>query len=118
MSYIYPHIIYYYLVRKFKLINVFSIKLTIGTITKKYEKYSTVLICPYSINGDSTCLAPNHIKVKKFTTNAQKKNLLIGLNWKPFLIPRSVKGKANIATKAPNIAITPNNLLGIDLKIA
>jgi len=77
-----------------------------------------VLICPNSINGDSTCLAPNCIKIKKLNTNTQKAILLKGLNWKPFDLPESVIGKTKIIKSAPNIAITPNNLLGIDLNIA
>jgi hypothetical protein len=54
----------------------------------------------------------------KLTTKAQNANLLSGLNWKPFDLPKSVIGKSNIANIALNIAITPNNLLGIDLNIA
>ena len=48
-----------------KSIKLFSNKLTRGTMIKKCEKYSTVLICPNSMNGDSTCLAPSCIKIKK-----------------------------------------------------
>ena len=46
-------------------IKVFSIKVTKGTIITKWEKYKTVLICPNSIKGDSTCFAPNCIKTKE-----------------------------------------------------
>jgi hypothetical protein len=70
------------------------------------------------MKGDSTCLAPNCINIKKFATNTQNINLLIGLNCKPLDLPKSVIGKINIINIAPNIVITPNNLLGIDLKIA
>ena len=52
----------------FKSIKVFSNKLTKGTIIKKCEKYNTVLICPNSMKGDSTCLAPNCINIKKLAT--------------------------------------------------
>lgn len=48
---------------------VFSNQLINGTINKKCEKYNTVLICPNSINGDSTCFAPNCINIKKLATN-------------------------------------------------
>jgi hypothetical protein len=48
----------------------------------------------------------------------KKTNLLNGLNWKPFDLPKSVIGNNIIAKIAANIAITPNNLLGIDLNIA
>ena len=44
--------------------------------------------------------------------------LVKGLNWKPFVLPKSLKGNIIILNKAENIAITPNNLLGIDLNIA
>ena len=49
-------------------IKLFSNKLTKGTIIKKCEKYNTVLICPNSMKGDSTCLAPSCINIKKFAT--------------------------------------------------
>ena len=49
-------------------IKLFSNKLTKGTMIKKCEKYNTVLICPNSINGDSTCLAPSCINIKKLAT--------------------------------------------------
>ena len=48
-----------------KSVKLFSNRVTKGTIIKKCEKYNTVLICPNSINGDSTCLAPSCIKIKK-----------------------------------------------------
>jgi hypothetical protein len=70
------------------------------------------------MNGDSTWQAPNFIKIKKLATNAQKAILLKGLNWKPFVLPKSAKGNNIILNIAANIAITPNNLLGIDLNIA
>ena len=70
------------------------------------------------MNGDSTCLAPSCIKIKKFATNTKKANLLKGLNCKPLLLPKSVKGITKRISMAENIAITPNNLLGIDLSIA
>jgi hypothetical protein len=54
----------------------------------------------------------------KLTTNIQKTNLVNGLNCKPFDLPKSVIGNNIIAKIAANIAITPNNLLGIDLNIA
>ena len=50
-------------------IKLFSNKLTIGTIIKKCENYKTVLICPNSMKGDSTCFAPNCIKIKKLAIN-------------------------------------------------
>ena len=56
-------------------IRLFSSKLTKGTIIKKCEKYNTVLICPNSMKGDSTCFSPICIKIKKFATNAKKANL-------------------------------------------
>jgi hypothetical protein len=70
------------------------------------------------MKGDSTCLAPNWNNIIKLATNIQKKSLLTGLNCKPLDLPKSVIGKINITNIALNIAITPNNLSGIDLKIA
>jgi hypothetical protein len=70
------------------------------------------------MKGDSTCFAPICIKIKKFATNAKKANLLKGLNCRPLLLPKSVNGITNKINMAENIAITPNNLLGIDLNIA
>ncbi len=58
------------------------------------------------------------IKIKKLATNNQNIILLIGLNCRPFDLPKSVIGSNIIANIAANIAITPNNLLGIDLNIA
>ena len=54
----------------------------------------------------------------KLTTNPQNIVLLNGLNCKPFDLPKSVNGNINIINSALNIAITPSNLLGIDLNIA
>ena len=85
---------------------------------RKCEKYKTVEICPNSINGDSTCFAPNCIKIKKLATNIKKAILLKGLNCIPLTLDKSVKGIISKAKIAENIAITPNSLLGIDLKIA
>jgi hypothetical protein len=45
-------------------------------------------------------------------------NLPKGLNCKPFDLAKSATGNNIIASMALNIAITPNNLLGIDLNIA
>jgi hypothetical protein len=98
--------------------NVFSNKLTNGTMKTKCPKYRTVLICPNSMNGDSTCLAPKLINTKKLATKIKKANLLKGLNCKPFDLPKSAIGNNIITNIALNIAITPNNLLGIDLNIA
>jgi hypothetical protein len=70
------------------------------------------------MKGDSTCLAPNTIKTKKLATNIKKAILLKGLNCIPLLLLKSVNGIANKINIALNIAITPNNLLGIDLNIA
>jgi hypothetical protein len=81
-------------------------------------KYIAVVICPINIKGFSTCLAPNHIRVKKLITKTKKKILLNNLNCIPLDLPKSTKGRAKIINSALNIAITPNNLLGIDLNIA
>jgi hypothetical protein len=70
------------------------------------------------MKGDSTCLAPNCIKTKKLATKNQKAILLKGLNCIPLFLLRSVKDITNNIKIAENIAITPNNLLGIDLSIA
>jgi hypothetical protein len=92
--------------------------LIIGIIIRKCEKYKIVEICPNSINGDSTCFAPNCIKIKKLATNTKNTILLKGLNCIPLYLDKSVIGIINNINNAENIAITPNNLLGIDLKIA
>jgi hypothetical protein len=97
---------------------VFSNRVIKGKIIKKYEKYNIVDICPNSINGDSTCLAPNCIKIKKLATNTQKTILFKGLNCIPLNLLKSLIGNISKIRIAENIAITPNNLLGIDLKIA
>ena len=106
---------YFFVANSAKL---FSIRLIIGIITKKCEKYNTVEICPNSINGLSTCFAPNCINTKKLATKIKKAILLKGLNCTPLNLDRSVIGITNKAKIAANIAITPNNLLGIDLNIA
>jgi hypothetical protein len=51
-------------------------------------------------------------------TNIKNAILLKGLNCIPLNLDRSVNGIVNRARIAENIAITPNNLLGIDLNIA
>jgi hypothetical protein len=43
---------------------------------------------------------------------------MMGLNWLPLILEISIKGIANNISNEPNIAITPNNLLGIDLNMA
>lgn len=70
------------------------------------------------MNGDSTCLAPNCIKIKKLAINIKKAILLKGLNCIPLDLLTSVIGKSSNIKIAENIAITPNSLLGIDLNIA
>ncbi len=75
-------------------------------------------ICPNSMNGDSTCLAPNCINTKKFATNIKNAVLLKGLNCIPLDLLTSITGNNNRAKIAANIAITPTSLLGIDLNIA
>jgi hypothetical protein len=70
------------------------------------------------MNGDSTCLAPNCINIKKLATKIKKAILLKGLNCIPLFLLKSVNGIANNIKIAENIAITPSNLLGIDLNIA
>ena len=54
----------------------------------------------------------------KSTTENQKNNFIAGQNWYPLVLDKSVKGSTNNINREPNIAITPSNLLGIDLKIA
>ena len=54
----------------------------------------------------------------KLTTKNQNANFIAGLNLEPLILDKSVKGKINKINKDPNIANTPNNLLGIDLNIA
>jgi hypothetical protein len=101
-----------------KSIKLFSKNVTNGTNIKKYPKYKTVANCPNSIKGDSTCFAPNCINIKKFATKTKNIILLKGLNCEPLSLDRSANGNVNNANNAANIAITPNNLFGIDLNIA
>ena len=101
-----------------KSVEVFSSRLTEGTVNTKWVKYRIVLICPNSINGDSTCSAPNFIKTKKLGAKLKKAALLKGLNRKPFDKPKSIVDNNIMANIALNIAITPNSLSGIDIKTA
>ena len=48
---------------------LYSKKLKKGTNTRKYIKYRLVKICPNSINGLSTCLAPSIINDKNIAIN-------------------------------------------------
>jgi hypothetical protein len=66
----------------------------------------------------STWQLPNHIKIKKLKANNQKAKICNGLYVLPLILLVSTKGKINNINIATNILITPNNLLGIDLKIA
>jgi len=68
--------------------------------------------------GSLGCWEPIHIKMKKSTTKNQKANFIAGLKLLPLILDKSVKGKTNNINNEPNMAKTPNNLLGIDLKIA
>ena len=97
---------------------LFSVELVKGTAIKKYKKNITVDICPNSMKGDSTCLAPNSIKIKKLPANMKKAILLKGLNCIPLDLDKSVNGIASNISIPLNIAITPTSLLGIDLNIA
>ena len=54
----------------------------------------------------------------KLATNTKKANLLKGLNCIPLDLLTSVTGNSSNIRMAENMAITPNNLLGIDLSIA
>jgi len=97
---------------------VFSTRVAQDITTIKYKKYKRVLIWPNSINGDSTCLAPNCIKIKKLATNTKKAHLLKGLNCIPLDLLTSVIGSNYNIRIAENIAITPNRFRGIDLNIS
>lgn len=70
------------------------------------------------MNGDSTCLAPNCINIKKLAKNRKKDSLLKGLNCIPLDLLKSVNGNTNNIRMAANMAITPASLFGIDLNIA
>jgi hypothetical protein len=74
--------------------------------------------CPKTIKGSSGCSCPNPIKNKKEAKNKDHKNLKKGLYELPLFLDTSTKGKAKSTNKEANIATTPNNLLGILLKIA
>jgi hypothetical protein len=97
---------------------VFSIIPVNGTINKNHAKYKKVENCPISKNGLSGCWLPIQIKTPKFAENTQNINLIIGLNWLPLTLEVSNNGIANKINREANIATTPNNLFGIDLKIA
>ena len=56
--------------------------------------------------------------MKKFTTKNQKANFIAGLKLEPLILDKSVIGNTNNINNEPNMAKTPNNLLGIDLRIA
>jgi len=56
--------------------------------------------------------------MKKFTMKNQKAHFIIGLNWFPLTLDKSNNGNINNINRLPNMAITPINLLGMDLKIA
>jgi hypothetical protein len=66
----------------------------------------------------STWQLPNHINIKKLNANNQKAKICNGLYVLPLILLVSTKGKISNINIATNILITPNNLLGIDLKIA
>jgi hypothetical protein len=98
--------------------NVFSTNPIIGTITINHAKYSAVKACPTPTNGDSTCWLPIYINTPNVPTNNQKAALIKGLNSLPLILLVSTIGITNKINKLENIAITPNNLLGMLLKIA
>jgi hypothetical protein len=96
---------------------VFSINPITGT-NINHPKYNIEQLCPIIIYGASTGLAPTHPNNKKLAKNIHNTNFDIGWNWLPLILDISMKGIANNINIAPNIAITPNNLFGIDLNIA
>ena len=51
-------------------------------------------------------------------TKKKKITLETGLKWLPLTLEKSVKGSTNKINNEANIAITPNNLLGIERSIA
>lgn len=89
-----------------------------GCNKKKYEKYNVVDKAPIRTNGASTCCDPNQPNKIKLNTNTQNKARLSGRNWLPRRRPVSNTGINNNTNKAPNIAITPPTLEGIDRRIA
>jgi len=70
------------------------------------------------IKGSSAWFPPIHPKIKKLAINNQKKNLIIGLKALLRILEISRIGNAKNIRIAANIPTTPNNLSGIDLKIA
>jgi len=59
-----------------------------------------------------------NIRTKKFATNNQNAHRINGRNWLPRTRDVSTQGIANKISRELNIASTPNNLLGIDRKMA
>lgn len=108
----------YYLLILPKQNKIFSKVEIAGTMIKKYAKQNTVQFTPNWINGTSTCNCPKLPNNIKLNTNNQKKNLDKGLNANPLYKLLSVIGNTNNINKAPNIAITPPSLSGIERKIA
>ena len=62
--------------------------------------------------------SPMNINTKKLATNNQKAHRISGRNWLPRTREVSTHGIANKIRRELNIASTPNNLLGIDRRIA
>jgi hypothetical protein len=56
--------------------------------------------------------------IKKVATKIKKFVIEKTLKVLPLVLDKSVKGKTSKINKEANIAITPNNLLGIDRNIA
>ena len=96
----------------------FSISPNIGFITKKYIKYNTDAICPIATYGSSTTCPPIYVNITKSATNTQNITLLIGLNCLLLIGLCSINGITNNTNNDANNAKTPNNLFGIDRKIA
>jgi hypothetical protein len=70
------------------------------------------------MKGCSTCCPPIQTKSKKLITLNQKKSFIIGRKAELRVRDVSNNGRAKRIKIAENIATTPPNLFGIDLKIA
>jgi len=79
----------------------------------KYPRY-----IKFNRRTGSTWQLPSHINSIKFNAKIQNATVYKGLYEHPFILLVSTKGSANKIKIATNILITPNNLFGIDRKMA
>lgn len=98
--------------------NLFSTQPTVGTSTRKREKYRTEAIWPMIINGCSTGIPPIQVRMITSAIRSQKRNCVSGRKVKLRCLDVCRIGTSIRTRIEARRARTPPSLLGMDRRMA